>query len=104
LALAALVACASPTLPLPPPAIPTIDTSTAAGKVHLTSRGGAEPNAIVIIINRNPTLALNSRVFGAQADGYGSWDAEVTASNGDVLEITQEIGTERSPSILVQVH
>jgi hypothetical protein len=72
--------------------------------VHLTSRGGAEPNAIVVIINRNPTLPLNGRVFGAQADGYGSWDAEVTASNGDVLEITQEIGTERSPSILVQVH
>jgi hypothetical protein len=91
------VGCASPTLPLPPPSV------EQGGKVHLTSVRGAEPNAIIVIYNLNPALPLDQRVSGAQADGVGSWDADTIASTGDVLDITQEFGSTRSPPITVQI-
>jgi hypothetical protein len=98
-----LFACASPTLPLPPPAVPTIVASTSPGKYHLSSERGAEPNAIIIVFNRNPAVPRDQRVSGAQADGGGTWDAEVIASAGDYLDISQEFGTTRSAPITVQV-
>jgi hypothetical protein len=97
------LACASPTLPLPPPATPSILPSTTAGKFHLSSEHGAEPNAIIVIYNRNPSVTRDQRVSGAQADGAGTWDAEVIASPGDYLNVTQEFGTTASPAITVQV-
>jgi hypothetical protein len=96
-------ACASPTLPLPPPAIPTIEISSAPGHVHLASRNGAEPNAIIVVVNRDTTLPPNARVAGTVADVSGSWDVDVTATAGDVLDITQQFGTLRSPSTTLQV-
>jgi hypothetical protein len=99
----AAAGCASPTLPLPPPAIPTVETSAIVGHVHLSSTRGAEPNAIIVIVNPNPALAGDARAFASQADEEGTWDAEVTASKGDVLEITQEYGTTRSPSVTIQI-
>jgi hypothetical protein len=102
-AAALALSCASPTLPLPPPAAPSIIPSTTAGKYHLQSAHGAEPNAIVIIYNRNPNVPLDQRVSGAQADGGGSWDAEVIATPGDYLDVTQEFGTNSSPTITVQI-
>lgn len=101
-ALALALSCASPTLPLPPPAVPTV-TSAQNGMVHLVSRGGAEPNAIIIILNHDPAVPLDKRVSGSQADGNGTWDADVVATTGDVLEITQEFGSTRSPPITLQV-
>ncbi len=101
---ATLVACESPTLPLPPPAVPTVSNQgLPPGEVKLTSRQGAEPNAIIVIYNANPSLPLDKRVGGAQADGQGSWDATVNASSGDVLDIRQEFGATRSPPTTVQV-
>ena len=97
------VACASPTLPVPPPILPTIAASSTPGKVHLSSARGAEPNALVIIYNRNPSVPRDQRVSGAQADDLGSWDAEVVASPGDFLDITQEFGTSRSAPVTAQV-
>lgn len=94
--------CASPTLPLPPPAVPSITPSTA-GHVHLSSTRGAEPNAIIVIVNHNPALPDDGRVFGSQADGLGTWDADVVAAKGDALSITQEYGTTRSAPVTVQV-
>jgi hypothetical protein len=94
--------CIAPTLPLPPPALPTV-SSEALGVVHLTSDRGVEANAIVIIYNRNPSVALSKRVGGAQADAQGSWEADVFASKGDLLDITQEIGTGRSPPLTLRV-
>jgi hypothetical protein len=94
--------CTSPTLPLPPPAVPGVEVEQG-GKVHLTSQGGAEPNAIIVIYNLNPSLPLDQRVSGAQADGQGNWDADAIATHGDVLDITQEFGTTRSPPITVQI-
>ena len=102
--LAAAIACAAPTLPLPPPAIPAISTAgLPAGKVKLSSMQGAEPNALVVTYNRNPGLPLDQRVGGAQADGSGSWDAVISASTGDVVDVTEEIGTTRSPPTSVVI-
>jgi hypothetical protein len=107
MAFAALVAvalsCASPTLPLPPPSLPTISASSAPGKFHLTSDRGAEPNAIVIIYNRNPAVPRDQRVSGSQADDRGTWDADIIASPGDFIDITQEFGATRSAAVTAQV-
>jgi hypothetical protein len=100
---ALVLSCASPTLPVPPPLLPTITTSSAPGKVHLTSQGGAEPDAVIVIYNRNPSVPLDQRVSGSQADGYGTWDAEVVATPGDFLDIAQEVGTSRSAPVTAQV-
>jgi hypothetical protein len=104
-ALAALAAmsCASPTLPLPPPAQPIISKGPMPGVVHLTSNGGAEANAIIVIINHDPNIPLDKRVSGSQADANGTWDADVTANSGDILEVTQEFGSTRSPPIDVNI-
>ena len=107
-ALAALVAsfalaCTSPTLPLPPPAAPTFSVGVDAGTFKLSSIDGAEPNAVIIIVNRDETLPRNMRVTGTIADGRGSWDATVVAKVGDVLDIAQESGTTRSPGTTVTV-
>jgi hypothetical protein len=96
-------ACTSPTLPLPPPSAPDFGPSTEAGKVHLSSVHGAESNAIIVIYNRNPAVALDKRVSGAQADPSGSWDADVLATSGDYLDITQEFGSTRSPPNTIKV-
>ncbi len=99
----AWLACASPTLPVPPPLLPTITGSSTPGKVHLASSRGAEPNALIVIYNRSPRVPLDQRVSGAQADDVGSWDAEVVATPGDYLDITQESGTSRSAPVTTQV-
>jgi hypothetical protein len=100
----AILACVSPTLPLPPPAIPSFSSQgVPVGEVELQSVGGAEANAVIVIYNQNPTVPLDKRVGGAQADGKGSWDAVITGSTGDFLEITQQSGTSVSPSTTVQI-
>jgi hypothetical protein len=98
------LSCLSPTLPLPPPAIPSITTQgVPTGQVKLTSVGGADPNAIIIIYNTDPNIPLDQRVGGAQADGMGNWDATVTAQPLDYLEISQQAGSQTSPFVEVQV-
>jgi hypothetical protein len=103
LLLACIAGCAAPTLPLPPPSEPTIAPQGTAGTYRLSSDRGAQGNAIIVIVNRNPDVPRNKRVSGAQADPEGTWEAEVIASPGDALDITQEFGTTRSPSITVVV-
>jgi hypothetical protein len=99
-----IVSCLSPTLPLPPPALPSITTQgVPAGQVKLTSVGGADPNAIIVIYNTDPNIPLDQRVGGAQADAMGSWDATVTAQPLDYLEISQQAGSQTSPFVEVQV-
>jgi hypothetical protein len=98
-----VAACAAPTLPLPPPSEPTISPQATAGTYRLSSERGAQGNAIIVIVNRNPDIPRNKRVSGAQADAEGSWDAEVVAMPGDALDITHEFGSTRSPSITVVV-
>lgn len=103
LAAAVVVACTSPTLPLPPPTTPTITTGSEPDTVHLASVQGAEPNALIIVINRDTVLPKNKRVSGTIADEVGSWDLDVAAKPGDVLDISQESGATRSPTISITV-
>jgi hypothetical protein len=102
-ALSLAMACTSPTLPLPPPAAPLISVGTTPDTFDLASLDGAEPNALIVIVNRNESLPRNKRVTGTIADERGSWDATVIAAVGDVLDISQESGSTRSPGTTVTV-
>jgi hypothetical protein len=95
--------CTSPTLPLPPPATPVISMGSSPDAFRLASIQGAEPNALIVIVNRDEALPRDKRVTGTIADGQGSWDATVIAKLGDVLDISQESGTVRSPGTTVTV-
>ncbi len=97
------MACVTPTLPLPPPTAPTISSGLEPDTFKLSSIGGAAPNALVVIVNRDETMPRNKRVAGTLADERGSWDAIVYATLGDVLDISQESGDGRSPSTTVTV-
>lgn len=101
--LIALAACVAPTLPLPPPDQPSIGRGSDDSTFHLSSFRGAQPDAIIVVVNRNPDIPRSKRVSGAQADGDGTWETEVTAKVGDILDITQELGTTRSVSTTVRV-
>lgn len=106
-ALGALVAlasaCTSPSLPLPPPAAPIISSGLEPDTFRVASIEGAQPNALILIVNRNEDLPRNKRVSGTLADGLGSWDIVVTAKVGDVLDISQEASGARSPDTTVTV-
>ncbi len=98
------VGCASPTLPLPPPATPAIALGPDADHVKLSGTcGGAQANSLIVIVNTNPTVPPDEAVGGTIADACGAWDATVYAHAGDYLELTQEIGTTRSTPLDVQV-
>ena len=103
LAAAFALACVSPTLPLPPPSAPIISTGTEPDTFKLASIQGAEPNALVVVVNRREDLPRNKRVSGTIADERGSWDVTVVAKVGDVLDISQESGSTRSPGTTVTV-
>ncbi|HEY6462871.1 MAG TPA: hypothetical protein VIY73_22025 [Polyangiaceae bacterium] len=91
------LACASPTLPLPPPMVPDQSPGVDLDHVKLSAPcGGASPNAVIVIVNENGAVPDDQAVSGAVVTSCGSWDASVFAHTGDELEITQEIGTERS--------
>lgn len=94
--IALLVACASPTLPLPPPqdvSVVRVDSTHVALSATCNS---APPDVVLTILNdsfKDPTQA------GAVAvsDTCGAWAAEnVLASHGDVLTITYEQGSQIS--------
>jgi hypothetical protein len=96
------VACASPTLPLPPPAVPTIDPGPMAGQVHLSSPcGGAETGATVLVIDNNETAAKRDAV--TVADNCGAWSLDAYANKGDYLQVQQIVGSEISSSVSVPV-
>lgn len=90
-------ACTSPTLPLPPPAQPTVMIGSEPSTFRLTSDRGALPNALILVVNRNESLPRDERVAGTIADELGSWELEIVGHVGDVVDISQEEGTTRSP-------
>ncbi|MGH7280396.1 MAG: hypothetical protein ACRELY_02645 [Polyangiaceae bacterium] len=96
------VACASPTIPLPPPSVPSV-SRTDSSHVTLSSVQGVEANAIVVLYNRNPAVSLQERVTGVQADGQGTWTQTVFATKGDEIDITQEFGNTKSPPVTVEI-
>lgn len=103
LAAMAAFSCTSPTLPLPPPALPSISPGPESGTFVLQSDRGALPNALVVIVNRNLALPAEDRVSGTIADGVGTWQATVKGTAGDVLDVSQDDGTSRSPTTTVQL-
>jgi hypothetical protein len=105
-ALAMLVglACASPTLPLPPPELPSQSQGVDADHIVLsTDCGGAEANAVIVIVNENPTLRGDQAVSGSIASPCGKWDAVVFAHTGDRLDILQQADNLSSPDTMYQV-
>jgi hypothetical protein len=104
LLLLAPVACDSPTLPLPPPEAPTLEAGSDINHIKLVAGcGGAEPNAVIVIVNLNPVVPGDMAVSGALANNCGAWDAMVYAHSGDTIDITQEFGETRSLPEAVQV-
>jgi hypothetical protein len=100
----AFVACESPTLPLPPPALPTVGTGPDADHVRLVATcGGAEPGALMVVVNENLNVPGDKAVSGSIADGCGAWDALAYAHKGDVLDVTQELGTNASTPVRVLI-
>lgn len=98
------LACASPTLPLPPPEAPTVGSGIDADHVKLSAPcGGTEASALIVIVNTNGSVPNDEAVSGSRADGCGAWDAMVYAHAGDYLTITQEFGTTRSQPTTIQV-
>lgn len=96
-----LVSCATPTLPLPPPLEPSAGALTN-GQVHLVGGpGSVSGNALVVVVNYDTSIPGDERVGGAVADNTGAWDAWVYAKSGDVLDVTQQVGTETSPPVEV---
>lgn len=101
---ALLVACASPTLPLPPPETPEVSSGVDTDHVSLSAPcNGAEPGAVIVIVNTNTAVPDDEAVGGAIVGSCGSWDASMYAHAGDVLEITQEVGTTRSQPLELQI-
>jgi hypothetical protein len=106
LALAMLlgVACESPTLPLPPPELPTQSAGPDADHILLSAGcGGSEANAVILIVNENPALRGDQAVSGAVASACGKWDAVVYAHFGDRLSITQQEDNQLSTGVTFQV-
>jgi hypothetical protein len=97
----AAAACTSPTIPLPPPALPSITSNAQSATFHLSSDRGALPNALVLSISRNTALNPEDRVRGTFADTQGSWALDVLGISGDVLDVSQESGSESSSSVSV---
>jgi hypothetical protein len=100
-----LVACLSPTLPLPPPTTPDITAGVDSAHVTLSSPcGGVEDGAEVVVTNTNPTVPGGDAVGGAIATDCGAWGpTPIYAHSGDVLSITQQVGNQTSTPVIVQV-
>lgn len=97
------LACTSPTLPLPPPAAPSVTVGSQPDSVHLASVQGSQPNALVLVINQNPDVPRTKRVTGTIADEQGSWELDVFGHVGDQLDVSQESSAGRSPPVTVFV-
>ncbi len=99
------LACASPTLPLPPPEAPTVQPGLDADHVELVAGcGGAEIDALIVAVNRNPTVPQDQQGASVFANGCGAWRASIYGHKGDPIDITQDYGGVASPptSIIVR--
>ncbi len=105
-AAALVAACAAPTLPLPPPAIPIVtNDGLPAGQVRLSCPAGCvEPSATVVFTNPDTRVPLADRASAVEADPTGAWTKVVFADHGDVVSIVQwDSEGNLSPSIQVQI-
>ena len=97
------VGCTSPTLPLPPPTAPSISVGTEPRTWNLRSTAGAQPNALIIAVNRNETLPRSERVTGTIADEQGSWELVIVGQTGDFIDVSQESGGASSAPTTVEL-
>jgi hypothetical protein len=98
------VACASPTLPLPPPEIPTIGPGSDADHVKLSSPcGGAEPDVDILVTNENTNLPISDQIGATRSDNCGSWSLDAYAHKGDYLDVEQISGGQTSTALRVQI-
>jgi hypothetical protein len=106
---ALVLACASPTLPLPPPLAPTISAGPDADHVKLVATCNvSERNVPILVITEamgGASVPLDQAVGGALTDPTcGSWDAIVYAHTGNALVITYQLDGQISQPTIVYVH
>jgi hypothetical protein len=91
--------CASPTLPLPPPEVPSVTMVDATHVTLFGECGSVEAYADVIVENIDridPTTNQAGSLF--HATQCGSWSGTVYARNGDHLRFQQVLnGTSGLP-------
>lgn len=97
------LACTSPTLPLPPPVAPSISSGAEPNTFRLSSLNGAQPNALIVVVNRDESLPRQDRVNGTFADDQGTWELDVKGKVGDFIDISQESNSARSASTTVKL-
>jgi hypothetical protein len=105
LAVGALAAaCLSPTLPLPPPEVPTQQMVDSTHVTLTSGCGGVQNNAMVLVHNASESAPGSTKV-GDQflASGCGSWSGTVFARAGNVLQITQSTDTQDGLPLTVHV-
>jgi hypothetical protein len=107
---ALVLACASPTLPLPPPEAPSIATVDATHVNLVAPCGGAIPTAQIAVSNQgvndqgDPDPGyMGETSTGATATQCGSWQLTVYARVNDVLMITQTNDNQVSLPVYVVV-
>lgn len=91
-----LVGCLSPTLPLPPPATPSVSAPDESGMVHI--EGVAVPQAEVIAWNRRTDV-----IAGQVTRESPSYSILMAAEVDDTIEVWYIKGDEESPSVKVRV-
>jgi hypothetical protein len=86
------LSCASPTLPLPPPSLVQVMPGVDADHIRLSGPCGATPpNAIIVVLNENPSVPLDERGASTLTDpSCGKWDVNVFAHSKDALEVWYE--------------
>jgi hypothetical protein len=99
------IACASPTLPLPPPLAPSISAGPDADHVKLTAAcNPSERNVVIVVINENVNVPRAQAVGGALADpGCGQWDTIMYGHSGDPLVVTYQLNGQISQPQLVHI-
>jgi hypothetical protein len=102
-----VVACLSPTLPLPPPEAPTV-TMVDSEHVQLSAGCyGAQPSANIIVLNTTASAEVMSGEIdagyesGVIATPCGSWSMVVFARPTDQLSITQTVGQSVSQPLFI---
>ena len=97
LSFAAMSACLSPTLPLPPPEQPEVDgPDPETGEVRL--RGSVPSKAQVFAINLR-SMEIRGEIVG----GDGHYDFFLPAEVGDEVSMFYRKGTDESQSLLFMI-
>jgi len=88
--------CATPTLPLPPPAALTSSAPDVDGLVTLS--GEVLPEAYVFCLNLDQDQGVIVR-----SDTTGAFTLQIPADAGNYLSVWQELGTDSGPPLEVRV-